>query len=296
MPKEQTRYHRRFGDRYDGRRIRTLDPLFCVAPYIMKKKSGSSNLFSGSIDITEADRYIRSKRQEGMPGFGILHLFIAAYIRILSQRPALNRFISGQKIYARFGILINLTVKKELTVNGQETTVKAYFEPSDTAEDVYRKIQAAIQEGKQEGDSNNTDNTARLLKHIPGLLLKFVIWFLTLLDYFGILPKSLLNISPFHGSLFISDLGSVGLPPVFHHLYDFGNIPIFLCFGPKYRTTKTDKDGNWEEHRYFDFKVTIDERICDGFYFSGVLKLVNNIFKNPQQLDSPPEKIVEDIE
>lgn len=296
MPEKKNRYKRRFGDRYDGRRIRTLDPLFCIEPYILKSRNTSANMFAGTIDITEADRYIREKRMQGMPGLGILHLFIASYVRILSQRPALNRFISGQKIYARFGILVNLTVKKSLTVDGQETTVKAVLDPSDTIDDVYRKMQEAVQEGKQTGDSNDTDKTARILRHIPGLFLKFLIWLLSVLDYFGILPKALIDISPFHGSIFISDLGSVSLPPVFHHLYDFGNIPVFLCFGPKYRKTFTDKSGHWVEHRYFDFKVTIDERICDGFYFSGVLKLVRDLFEHPQQLDTPPEKVVEDIE
>lgn len=293
--KNQMKFKRRLGDRPDGRRLRTLDPLFGVAPYIMKKKSGASNQFSGSIDITEAEKYIHGKRRSGMPGLGILHVFVAAYVRVLSQRPALNRFISGQKIYARFGIDINLTVKKELSISGQETTVKVHLDPADTVDTVYQNIQEAIREGKKAGDSDNTDKTARLLRHIPGLLLKFTIWFLSCLDYFGILPKALIAISPFHGSIFISDLGSVGLPPVYHHLYDFGNIPLFLCFGPKYRKTRTDSNGHWEERRFIDFIVTIDERICDGYYFSGVLRMLRELFEHPQQLDSLPLHIEEDI-
>lgn len=288
MKSAAKKYHRRLGDRPDGRRLRSLDPLFCVAPYIMKQKSGASNFYSGSIEISQADRYIKEKRRENMPGLGMLHFFIAAYIRTISQRPALNRFVSGQKVYTRFGIDINLTVKKELTVAGQETTVKVHFEPTDTIHEVYNKVQSAVAEAKQQGDSNKTDKAARLFKLIPGLALKFVIRILETMDYFGIMPRFLLELSPFHGSIFISDLGSVGLPPVNHHLYDFGNIPVFLCFGTKSHMN----DG---QKCFIDFAVTIDERICDGFYFVGILRLVRRVFKNPEMLDTAPQSVIEDV-
>lgn len=291
MKSAANKYRRRWGDRPDGRKLRTLDPLFCVAPYIMRQRSGSSNFFSGSVDITQADRYIRDKRRENMPGLGMLHFFIAAYIRTVSQKPALNRFVSGQKIYARFGIDINLTVKKELTVTGQETTVKVHFEPTDTIYDVYNKVQDAVAQAKQKGDSNDTDRAARIFRLIPGLALKFVIRIFETMDYFGILPRALLELSPFHGSIFISDLGSVGLQPVNHHLYDFGNIPVFLCFGVKSRLKNEDES----QQRFIDFTITIDERICDGFYFAGVLRLVQKIFKNPSMLDTAPDTVVEDV-
>lgn len=162
---------RRFGDRPDGRLLRTLDPLYCVTPYIMKKKSAASNMFSGTMDITETDRYIRARRKEGMPHLGILHFFIAVFVRTVSQYPAINRFIAGQKIYSRDNIPVNLSLKKEMTTDGQETTVKAYFDPADTMRDVYDKMQAMIDEGKQKGDANGTDKYARLFRFIPGLLL-----------------------------------------------------------------------------------------------------------------------------
>lgn len=294
--KKTAKYHRRFGDRPDGRKLHSLDPLYCVSPYIMKKKSSCSNMFSGSLDITDVEKYIRQKRAEGSPNLGMLHFFVAAYVRVISQHPGVNRFISGQKIFARFGIQVNLSVKKELSIDGQETTVKAYLEPEDTINDVYEKMQEKIAEGKDMGDSNGTDKAARILKFIPGLVLKFVVWFLELLDYFGFLPKSLLHISPFHGSIFISDLGSIGLPPIFHHLYDFGNIPLFLCFGIKRRRKSTDRDGKAEERVYMDITLVMDERICDGYYFSRVLRTFNRIIKDPSVLNLPPDNVVNDVD
>jgi hypothetical protein len=284
------KYRRRFGDRPDGRRLRTIDPLFSVAAHIMKKKSGAANYFSATLNIVEAERWLREKRRDNMPGLGLLHFFIAAFVRIVSQKPAINRFVAGRKLYARTEISVNLTVKKELTVQGQETTVKMYFEPTDTIDIVYQKVQKAVEEAKQEGDSNKTDRMARLLNYVPGFILSFVVKVFEFLDYFGLLPRKLIDISPFHGSIFISDLGSIGLPPVYHHLYDFGNISAFLAFGATPRNPLRS-----DTPKQIQFTLTLDDRICDGHYYSGVFKLLHKILKNPEMLDTPPETVVEDI-
>ena len=105
---------RRFGDRRDGRYLRSLDPYNSMAPYIMKVKSESSNFFSDSIEIKGIESYLRNKRRQGYPGIGILHLVVASYVRTISQYPGLNRFISGQRIFARKNIEFIMTVKKEM--------------------------------------------------------------------------------------------------------------------------------------------------------------------------------------
>lgn len=295
-PVQKTR-RRRWGDRADGRRLRSLDPLYYVVPFIMKKKSGASNQFKGTLDITETEEYIRGKREEGLAGIGILHFLTAAYVRTVSQYPGINRFVSGQRIYARSDIQVNLSMKKFLTIEGQETTVKAFLKPTDTIYDVFQNLQNVIAEGKREGDSNGTDRVARaLIKFIPRLLLKWVMWLLDVLDYFGAMPKFLLDVSPFHGSLFISDLGSVGLPPVVHHLYDFGNLPVFICFGTKTRKAVTRTNGRVEERVYLDYTVVMDERTADGFYFSRAARYFNRLFRHPDWLDAPPAEVVEDVE
>lgn len=126
---QKTPYKRRFGDRKDGRLIRSMDPLAAVAPFIMSTRTGSQNLFKDFVDIENINKFVHKKRSEGFTGFGTMHVFIAAYIRMLSQRPALNRFISGQRIYARNNIEIIMAVKKEMTLESPETMVKFFFEP-----------------------------------------------------------------------------------------------------------------------------------------------------------------------
>ena len=125
-------YRRRFGDRKEGRRLRTVPALNQFEPYIMIDRNDACNQFSGAVEISETDRWLRAKRQEGYKGLGMLHLFIAAYIRVVSQLPGLNRFVSGQRIYARNEILINMMVKRGITTESEETCAKVVFEPTDT--------------------------------------------------------------------------------------------------------------------------------------------------------------------
>ena len=287
---------RRWGDRYDGRKLRSLDAFSRVSPYIMVTRNTSSNHFMDTIDIDEIERYIRHKRNDdGLAGFGIMHVLIAAYVRSLSQKPAVNRFIAGQKVYARNGVSINLTVKREMRSDALETVIKIRPELDATASEVYELIKKEVELSKADNESD-FDKTAKLLNYVPGLLLKFAVWFLKTMDYFGLLPKKLEEVSPFHGSMFITSMGSLGVPPIFHHLYDFGNVPVFCSFGAKQKTYELQADGTVKERRFITLMWVMDERICDGFYYYTAIKYIRNVLKNPFVLDERPEQIVEDVD
>ena len=280
----------------EGRRVRSLPPMSYVVPYIMKTRNTSMNLIRDSIDIEEAEKYIRKKRAEGLKSFGMLHLFLAAYARTISQRPGINRFIRGQKIYTRDHAEVMMTIKKQMSLESAETCIKFYMQPTDTADTVYNNFNKLVEENKGvDGDESDFDSVARILTYIPGVFLRFSIGFLRFIDYFGLLPRFLTHVSPFHGSLAITSMGSLGIPPIYHHLYDFGNIPLFVSYGAKRKEYKSDADGNVTMHKYIDIAVTTDERICDGFYFASALKYMKSIFSNPAQLDLPPESVIEDV-
>lgn len=289
------RYHPTWGDRADGRLIRSTPAIDRISPYIMVNRTGANNLFSESVEITELEKYVRRKRQEGLQGFGISHVIIAAYVRTIAKYPALNRFVAGQKVYSRGeDIVLSMTVKKELALSSPDTVIKAHLHPADTAEDVYRKFNVQVEEAKNTPLDSGMDNTAGLLSMIPGIVLKFVVWLLKTLDYFGLIPGFLLEISPFHGSAYFTSMASLGIPPVYHHLYDFGTIPVFCAFGRKRRATET-VDGETVNRKYVDLKFNLDERICDGYYYASVIKHFSRILKNPSVLDEPPAVVEEDI-
>lgn len=291
---EAKTYKRKFGDRPDGRKIRSLSPLNTVSPYIMTKRNDASNFITVTVDIENIEKYIKEKRAQGLKGFGLLHVMLATYVKTVSRRPGINRFISGQKIFARNDIQVMMTIKKEMRLDAQETVIKAFYSPADTPETIYRKFVDLVEENRAQGDKSDFDSTARILNYIPGLILKFAVWFLNLLDYFGLLPKFLLKVSPFHGSFFITSMGSLGIPAIYHHLYNFGNVPIFCSYSAKRSEYVPNKNGELEQRKFVDFKFVLDERICDGHYYSSALKMMNDYLKHPERLDEPTE-IVPDI-
>ena len=286
---------RRFGDRKEGRLIRSLDPFYKFIPYIMVQKNDACNQFSESLEVSEIDHWLREKRKEGYKGLSYLHLFIAAYVRLVSQRPAVNRFICGRRIYARNNIEIVLTVRRGMTAEAGETTIKVVFDPYDTIYDVYHKMNEKIEEIKYGEEDNNTEQVAAALCKLPRFILRFAIWILKVMDYFGVIPQSLLDASPFHGSMIITDLGSIGIGPVYHHLYNFGTLPAFIAFGAKRKAYELNRQGEVELHKYIDFKINTDERICDGFDYAQSFKLFKMYLNRPDELTVPPEKVVEDL-
>ena len=287
---------RRFGDRREGRRLRTLDPYNAMTPFIMKEKSDASNYFSEVFEVTEVERFLRKKRQEGYPGIGLLHLFIAAYIRMVAQYPAINRFCSGQRVYAREDVEFMMTIKKQLRIDAPETSIKTAFKRDETINDVYNKLSREINKVKNEGTATNTDNVAAALMKLPRVILRITVALLEFLDYFGLMPQVIINASPFHGSVIITDLGSIGLPAIYHHLYNFGNLPVFIALGPKRKVYELNSEGKVVLRKYVDCKLVVDERICDGFYFSQAFKYFKSLLRNIEVIDKPPEQVIEDIE
>ena len=289
-------YRRRSGDRYDGRLIRTLDPFYKIIPYIMRARSDSQVFFDDTIDISRTEAFLRSKRNTANSNIGFLHIVIAAMVRTISQKPGLNRFIAGQKIFARNEILISLAIKKKMSAESQETTIKLKFQPTDTLHDIAEKLNLSIRENKKAEANNDTDKTAGIFMLCPGLLVKFLVWVLRFLDYFGLMPKVINRVSPFHTSVFVTDLGSLGIQPVYHHLYDFGTTSLFIAFGTKQKEKYIDSNSNIVERRSVKLRVVSDERIVDGYYYASAFRLFKSLIQHPERLEHPPEAVTAELE
>ena len=287
---------RRIGDRYDGRRLRTLNAFYQIIPYIMRTRVDSQDYYEDRFEITPAERWLRSLRDRGHTDIGFLHLFMAATVRTISQYPRLNRFVAGQRIYARNEILITLAIKKRLDEDGLETTVKIPFTAYDTIFDISEKVNKAVDSNKDTGTSNSTDNTARLFMIFPRWLIRFLMLVLRVLDYRGLLPKAVHKASPFHSSAFITDLGSLGIKPIYHHIYEFGTTSLFVAFGGKERENEISENGEIIKKKYIPVKVVNDERICDGHYYASAFKYMRSLFRDPELLEHCPENVVEDID
>lgn len=290
-----SKYKRRFGDRKEGRLLRSLPAFAKFVPFIMPTRNDACNQYEESFEVSDVGRRLRKLRVDGYKGIGILHFIIAAYIRGVSMLPGMNRFVVGRRIYARDNIEVVMTVKRSLAIDATETTIKVVFEPTDTIFDVYRKMNEKIDEIKTVEGNNNTEDVAEAMCKAPRFLLRFALTILRIMDYFGWLPQSLLDASPFHGSMIITDLGSLRIGPIYHHIYNFGTLPVFISFGAKRHAYELDRHGNMVDRKYVDCKFVMDERTVDGHYYAQFLQAFRYICQHPEIIETPPTKVVEDV-
>lgn len=285
---------KKFGDRYDGRRVRNGDPFNVVIPFLMKERSDSQVFFDAEVDVSKIENIIKERRKNG-EDISFLDYFITVVVRTISQYPRMNRFIAGRRVYARDDIEISMAVKKELTKDTEETTIKFKFDPNSTVDDVAKQLREKIAENKGEsGEKNNTDKFVKVLNKLPRWLFSFVIGLIKWLDYHGIMPKALHEISPFHTSVFVTNMGSIGAEPIYHHIYNFGTTSVFIALGNRRKQRVIDQDGKIVERKVLHLRFVADERIADGYYLSIALKYFTGLFKKPELLQTPPEEVFTD--
>lgn len=293
---KENRFHHypfRFGDRYDGWRVRNVDTVFSVIPYFLRTRMDAQNFFEESVNIDHIEEFIRQHR-EHIPNLSIMHVIMAALVRLISQRPNLNRFVIWNKIFARNHLNFSIAVKRSLSDDGEETLIKPYFQLTDTLEDVVRKVTAEQANNQQVGQKNASDTISGLLGYLPDFLLRFVVWSLLHMDKVGIMPAFINQASPWHCSIFLTNIGSIGVESIYHHLYEFGTCSMFVAMGKKSRTHVLGKDGVLVPKKSIQLKFVLDERICDGFYYASSMRLLSKYLADPSILLSPPEKVVID--
>ena len=279
----------------EGRRIKSLCPMNQVAPFIMKTRGDATNYYTDRMDITRTEQYVRAKKEEGYTEFNLMYVILAAYVRTVALHPHINRFIRGQRIYARNCIEVMLTIKNEMALNADETVLKVILPPDATATEIYTILNDEIKNARS-GGNTDFDGVARFLGHVPRILLRFAVGFLNFLDYFGWMPRRLTKLSPFHGSMAITSMGSLRLHPIYHHLYNFGNIPVFCAFGSSYPVNILQSNGEIVKKKYVDLKFTLDERITDGYGYADVFHSLKRLIQSPAPLDERPEHVLQDID
>lgn len=283
----------RWGDRYDGWRVRKVDPVFRVIPYILRTRMDAQNFFEEKVPIDHIEAFIK-KHKEDIPDLSIMHVIMAATVRLISQRPHLNRFVVWNKIFARNHINFSIAIKRSLTDSGEETLIKPYFQPEDTLLDVVRKTREVQIANQQLGAQNASDTISKILGKLPDWLMRVVAWTMLWTDKVGILPKFINEASPWHCSVFLTNIGSIGVESIYHHLYEFGTCSNFVAMGKKSRYHSPGKDGDMLAHKQIRLKFVLDERICDGYYYASSLRLMTKYLMSPEILLKAPEKVVKD--
>ncbi len=283
-----------FKKRPDGRAIKNLEPLQKIMPYIMKTRTDSMNMYQDTFACEAMDAYIKEKEAEGIK-MGYMHILIAAMVRLLATRPQLNRFVMNGRIYARKKIWISFVVHPTLEDASTETTVKLCFDGTENIIEVAEKVNDIIRkETRDRKGENGTDQLARVLTRIPSGVIKLVVNTLMWMDRHNMMPKKVVELSPFHTSIFITNLKSLGISHIYHHVYEFGTTGLFMAMGKeKVIPVVSGKESIQEKH--MSFGLVSDERFCDGLYFALSLRQLRKMIRNPKSLEEPLAEKVEDI-
>ena len=285
-----------FGKRPDGRVVKNLEPMQQIMPYVMKTRTDSMNMYEDTFPCDVWDTYIKEKAAEGIK-MSYMHILIAGIVRIMALRPQLNRFVMNGKIYARPKIWVSFVVHPTLEDASTGTAIKLCFEGTESILEIAEKINEAIaKETVNRKGENDLDKLLRfLMKVIPGGLIKFTINTLLWLDKHNIMPKLVVDLSPFHTSFFITNLKSLGINHIFHHTYEFGTTGLFFAMG-KEKTIPVVKKDQIVFEKHMGYGLVSDERFCDGLYFAMSLRLLRKLMRNPKVLEKPLDKKVEDVD
>lgn len=275
--------------RADGYRLKDCDPFYEIIPYIMKRRYDATNYLDIDLDMHPIQKYVNQCRNNGIK-MTHMAVLIAAYLRLVSQNPNLNRFVCNKRLYARNHFSVCFTTLK--ASNTTETVTKLYFNLDDDIFEVNRKLEAAIERDKQAETSNTMDILLKKVMRIP-FLASAAIGLIKFLDKTIGLPFEVIDASPFHTSLFITNLASIRLKPVYHHIYEFGTTGMFIAIGqPEKRLVLTGEVV--EETKVLPIKISADDRVESGYYYAKCFREFKKYVGNPALLEEKPEEIIRD--
>ena len=272
-----------FGHRSDGKKVKNLEPLFRIIPSIMLERNDAQVYFKQDIPLKTIDEYINKKAEEGIR-MSYMNIIYAGLVRIIKERPKLNRFVMNGTTYQRNKIFVSLSIKKSLTDDGQETVIKIPFDGTENIFEIKEKLDATVEKNKEKETVNKTDKVVKILNLTPNFLILWSIRILRFLDKHGIMPKAIINASPFHTSVFLTNVGSLGIDSIYHHIYNFGTTSLFFSMGKKKKSYIYDEDEIKEE-KCITIAFVGDERICDGHYYASSFKQLNKYLKKPELLE-----------
>jgi hypothetical protein len=280
--------------RSDGVLLKSLDPFVKIIPYIMERRSDAQNFSKHVVCVDAIDRYIQEKKKQGIR-LSYLHLFIAAYVRVIDERPQLNRFVMNSRLYQRNKICISMAVKRSLrTDDDEETTVKFEFTGKENIFEVIEIIDRMIAEAVAADSDTDTDKLAALIMSMPGIVTKLLVKTIKLMDRWNMLPASVIDASPFHTTVFFTYLKSINANYIYHHLYDFGTTGLFVALGKPRKMPMVHNDQVVVK-KCCEIGYTMDERICDGLYFARSFRLLEKYLENPYLLESRNETRSEQV-
>lgn len=281
---------RMFGFRPEGRRFKHKDPIIQATPYFMPQRCDAQVFLQQELDYEILARYIADQSAKGNK-ITFMQLIIAAYVRGVSQFPEINRFIMNKQLYSRKELSVSFALLRDTKDDSiEETTIKLFFDPTDTIFDVAQRVNEAVAANRPMEKSNFTLKFARGMLSMP-VLPNAVMGLVKLMDRYGLIPKVLIDASPFHAGLWITNMASIGMHSVYHHIYNFGNSSMFVSMGTVERKVAMTPDGKVVRRRVLPVGVTADERVSAGAMYARLFATILHCLNHPEELEKPPATV-----
>ena len=279
-----------FGRRPDGRRVKGIDPVMQITPYIMPMRCDAQVFLKHRADKELLSRYIRRQKMEKGEQLSYMQIIVAAYVRAVSRNPEVNRFIMNKQLFARNNCSAAFTILKDPgNIDRGEAVVKIKFDLTDTVYDVRDRMEAAVAANRGDQPAGFVDKLLAFLFAVPGLA-TVIVGLVRFLDRYGLAPGVLMEELPFYVGMYITNTASIGLHDVNHHIYNWGNVGLFFGMGVTEKVAVVE-NGEPRMKRYIPLGITADERVCSGAHYARFFTDMKRYLEHPELLELPPENV-----
>ncbi|MCL2471526.1 MAG: 2-oxo acid dehydrogenase subunit E2 [Propionibacteriaceae bacterium] len=276
--------HKRRSDRYDATRVKVPYNLNAIFPYLMKGRNESVAYYPIDVDVENLMTYIEENKGTDQE-ITIFQAVLLALVKVLRERPTLNRYFIGRRLYQRRDVVFSFIAKKKYSDDAEEANVLLRIQPQDSRENILSRIRGEIRSARTDAERPD-DKLIGLFLHLPRSLLRLAVKGLEWFDFYVDTPGFLRGVDPLRCSVYIANLGSIGLDAPYHHLYEWGTCSIFLTIGKIHPAVVVGEDGQPAVRRVMNLRVSLDERIADGYYDARSLDLLGEYLAHPAMLET----------
>ena len=288
------RAKRKWGDRKDGIWLKDLPAMNRIMPGIMPNRADNEAHINVAVDLRPLDAYLAQKNQGRTEDkYTYFHVISAAIAKAFILRPRMNRFICNKRIYQHRDLTLAFVVKKQFSDKSEEGLAFLSIDDKETMDSYHSKIMSVIHDNRRSDIKDTSTGAMDIINKLPQWLINLILSTTLWLDKHGWAPQFLIGTDPNHASIFLSNLGSIGLEGGYHHLVNWGTNSCFIVLGKKYMKKEYFKDGSSDLYEVIPLGITLDERIADGYYYSGTVALVKQLLAHPELLDLPADTEVE---
>lgn len=288
------RAKRKWGDRKDGIWLKDLPAMNRIMPGIMPNRADNEAHINVEVDLRPLDAYLAQKNQGRTEDkYTYFHVISAAIAKAFILRPRMNRFICNKRIYQHRDLTLAFVVKKQFSDKSEEGLAFLSIDDKETMDSYHSKIMSVIHDNRRSDIKDTSTGAMDIINKLPQWLINLILSTTLWLDKHGWAPQFLIGTDPNHASIFLSNLGSIGLEGGYHHLVNWGTNSCFIVLGKKYMKKEYFKDGSSDLYEVIPLGITLDERIADGYYYSGTVALVKQLLDHPELLDLPADTEVE---